>query len=44
MTRLKKTIYDFDEGINNFIIYCANKELTKKIIKFYEGALQVFAK
>lgn len=30
MPRLKRRIYDFDESINDFMIYCTNKDLTKK--------------
>lgn len=44
MPRLKKRIYDFDESINDFMIYCTNKDLTKKTMKSYEGTLKLFAK
>lgn len=44
MTRLKKRTYDFDESINDFMIYCTNKDLTKETMKSYEGTLKLFAK
>ncbi|MDU4749531.1 MAG: site-specific integrase [Clostridium butyricum] len=44
MPRLKKRIYDFHESINDFMIYCTNKDLTKKTMKSYEGTLKLFAK
>ena len=33
MPRLKKRIYNFDESINDFMIYCTNKDLIKKTMK-----------
>lgn len=44
MLKLKKRTYDFDESINDFMIYCRNKDLTKKAMKSYEGTLKLFAK
>lgn len=44
MPRISKRIYDFDESINDFMIYCTNKDLTKKTIKSYESTLKLFAK
>lgn len=31
MPKINKRIYDFDEIVNDFIIYCTNKDLTKKL-------------
>ncbi|WP_322008113.1 phage integrase N-terminal SAM-like domain-containing protein [Clostridium butyricum] len=31
-------------SINDFMIYCTNKDLTKKTMKSYEGTLKLFAK
>lgn len=44
MSCFKKRTYDFDESINDFMIYCTNKDLTKKTMKYYEGTLKLFAK
>lgn len=44
MPKINKRIYDLDEGINDFMIYCTNKDLTKKTMKSYEGTLKLFAK
>lgn len=44
MPKISKRIYDFDESINDFMIYCTNKDLTKKTMKSYESTLKLFAK
>lgn len=44
MPRITKRIYDFDESINDFMIYCTNKDLRKKTMKSYESTLKLFAK
>jgi integrase/recombinase XerD len=44
MPKISKRIYDFDESINDFMIHCTNKDLTKKTMKSYEGTLKLLAK
>jgi len=44
MPKISKRIYDFNESINDFMIHCTNKDLTKKTMKSYEGTLKLFAK
>jgi integrase/recombinase XerD len=44
MPRITKRIYNFEESINDFMIYCTNKDLTKKTMKSYESTLKLFAK
>ena len=44
MPRDKKRIYNFDESIEDFMIYCTNKDLAKKTLKSYETTLKLFAK
>ena len=44
MPKIKKNILKFDEAINDFMIYCTNKDLTKKTLKSYESNLKLFSK
>lgn len=44
MPRISKKILSFDDAINDFMIYCTNKELSKKTMKSYESTLKLFAK
>lgn len=44
MPKISKRIYDFNESINDFMIYCTNKDLAKKTMKSYEGTLKLFSK
>lgn len=44
MAKLSKKEYQFDDYINDFMIYCVNKELTKKTMRAYESSLKLFAK
>lgn len=44
MAKLTKKTHDFDDYINDFMIHCVNKELTKKTMKSYESTLKLFAK
>lgn len=44
MAKLTKKQYQFDDYINDYMIYCVNKELSKKTLKSYESTLKLFAK
>ncbi|WP_024615050.1 tyrosine-type recombinase/integrase [Clostridium sp. Ade.TY] len=44
MPKISKRIISFDDAINDFMIYCTNKDLTKKTLKSYESTLKLFAK
>lgn len=44
MPKITRRILQFDEAINDFMIYCTNKELSKKTLKSYESSLKLFAK
>ena len=44
MPRIKKKTIDIEESINDFMIYCVNKDLSKKTIKSYESTLKLFFK
>lgn len=44
MARLTRKEYLFDDYINDYMIYCVNKELSKKTLKSYESTLKLFAK
>ena len=44
MPRITKRIYGFEESINEYMIYCTSKDLTKKIMKSYKRTLKLFAK
>ena len=44
MPKINKIIISFDDAINDFMIYCTNKDLTKKTLKSYESTLKLFEK
>ena len=44
MEKLIQKQYIFEDYINNYMIYCVNKELLKKRLKSYESCLKLFAK
>lgn len=44
MPRIKKKTIDMQESINDFMIYCVNKDLSKKTMKSYESTLKLFSK
>lgn len=44
MAKLVKKQYQFEDYINDYMMYCVNKELSKKTLKSYESCLKLFAK
>lgn len=44
MPRLTKDIYKFDDAIEDFMIDCTNKNLSKKTLKSYESTIKLFSK
>ncbi|MGL4848972.1 MAG: tyrosine-type recombinase/integrase [Clostridium sp.] len=44
MPKISKKILSFEDAINDFMIYCTNKDLTKKTMRSYESTLKLFAK
>lgn len=44
MPRLIKKFYSFDEAIEDFMIDCTNKNLSKKTMKSYESTIKLFSK
>ena len=44
MPKLTKRGYSFEDAIDDFMIYCTNKELSKKTLKSYESTLKLFSK
>lgn len=44
MPRITKKIYTFEDAMEDFIIHCTNKDLSKKTMKSYESTLKSFAK
>lgn len=44
MPKISKKLLNFEEAINDFMIYCTNKDLTKKTMKSYESTLKLFSK
>lgn len=44
MPRIAKVKYSFDDAIEDFMIHCTNKDLTKKTLKSYESTLKLFSK
>lgn len=44
MPRISKKVLEFDEAINDFMIYSTNKDLSRKTLKSYEASLKLFAK
>lgn len=44
MPRITKKIYTFEDAIEDFMIHCTNKDLSKKTMKFYESTLKLFSK
>lgn len=44
MSKLVKKQYIFEDYINDYMMFCVNKELSKKTLKSYESCLKLFAK
>lgn len=44
MAKLTKKVRNFDEYIEDFMIHCVNKDLSKKTLKSYESSLKLFQK
>ena len=44
MPKITKKLLTFDDSIEDFMIHCTNKDLTKKTLKSYEGTLKLFSK
>jgi len=44
MPRITKKIYTFEDAIEDFMINCTNKHLSKKTMKSYESTFKLFAK
>lgn len=44
MPKLIKKLYNFDEAIEDFMIDCTNRNLSKKTMKSYESTIKLFSK
>lgn len=44
MPKINKKMLSFEDAIEDFMIYCTNKDLSKKTMKSYESTLKLFSK